>query len=200
MIKEPLTFLFIGRSGSGKSTQAKLLEGYLEKNDSRPLLNIYAGGKMRELAKSDSLTSKLANEVMLAGGKQPDFLAVWAWSQELVEKLKKDMHLIIDGSPRENYEARILDEAFEFYDRKKVIPVLLDVSHGGSAQRLKGRGRFDDTEERIKNRLEYFEKYVSPAIEYYKKESKNRLVQVDGEQDIEDVQKEIIEKIFNDND
>ncbi len=195
-MNNPLTLLLTGRSGCGKGTQAGLLREYLEKNDARKILYVYAGDKMRELvAEKENLTSKLAKEIMMSGKKQPDFLAVWSWSNELVEKLTDDAHLIIDGSPRTSIEAKVLDEAFEFYGRKNIKPVLVDVSYEWASERLLARKRFDDTEERIKNRLEYFEKFVEPAIDYYEKESKNKLIRVNGEQTIEEVHKEIMEKL-----
>lgn len=195
-MNNPLTLLLTGRSGCGKGTQADLLRGYLEKNTEGPVLYVYAGDKMRELVeKETSLTSKLAKEIMMSGKKQPDFLAVWSWSNELVAKLTEDTNLIIDGSPRTAIEAKVLDEAFEFYKRGNIKLILLDVSYEWASERLLARKRFDDTEERIKNRLEYFEKFVSPAIEYYEKESKNKLIRVNGEQSIEKVHEEIMRKL-----
>ncbi|NOY35939.1 MAG: AAA family ATPase [bacterium] len=201
MIKEPLTFLFTGRSGCGKGTQIKLLREYLEKNDSRPILYIYVGKKMRELIENKkTLTAKLAKNIMLSGELQPVFFAIWAWGQELIDNLEEDAHLIFDGSPRSAIEAEVLDEALEFYGRGAVFPILLDVSEEWVAKRLAGRGRFDDTEERIKNRMDYFEKSVRPALDYYETKSKNELIRINGEQTIEEVHREIMGKIFNDND
>ncbi len=181
IMQKPLTFLFFGRSGCGKGTQAKLLQEYLEKKDRESnVLYVYVGDKMRELSGRDSLTAKLANEILLAGEKEPDFLAIWAWSDELVEKLKQNTHLIIDGSPRTLLEAKILDEAFEFYERKNIKPILINVSSEEVMARMLDRKREDDTEEQIKNRLAYYEKYVAPAVEYYRNESKNKLIIVDG--------------------
>lgn len=191
-----MTFLFIGRSGCGKGTQAKLLIDFLEKNGKQSVFYVYVGDKIRELVKGDSLTSKLANKLMLEGTKHPDFLAIWAWSQKLVDKLEKNTHLIFDGSPRTVLEAKILDETFEFYKRENIFPILLDVSYDWAKERLLARKRLDDTEERIKGRLEYFEKDVQPAIDYYS----NRIIKINGEQSIEDVHQEIMRKIFNDND
>ena len=181
IMQKPYTILLFGRSGCGKGTQAKLLMDYLEKQDGKDsMLYVYTGEKMRELVQRDSFTAKLANKILLAGGKQPDFLAVWAWSNEMVEKLKENIHLVIDGSPRTSIEAKILDGAFDFYKRENIKPVLIDVSPEEVMARLLARKREDDTEEQIKNRLAYYEKYVAPAVEYYRKESKNKLIVVDG--------------------
>lgn len=199
MFPKPYTFLFIGRSGCGKGTQAELLKKYLEENDKSPVLYVYAGDKMRKLTEdSDSFTAKLANEIMLSGGKQPDFLAVWAWSNDFVEKLEKDMHIVIDGSPRTTTEAIILDETFQFYKRETIKPIILDVSREWAKDKLLKRKRADDTEEKINNRLDYYEKYVRFVLDYYEDQSKNKPVRINGEQTIEQVHQEIIQKIFND--
>lgn len=197
MGEKPFNFVLIGRSGSGKGTQAKLLQDYLEKRDGPgSALYIYVGDKMRELVQGDSLTAKLANEILLAGGKEPDFLAVWAWSNEMVEKLKEDTHLVIDGSPRTLLEAKILDDTFEFYKRENIKPVLIDVSPEEIRVRLLNRKREDDTEKQIAHRLAYYEKYVAPAVEYYRKESKNKLIVVDGNpHDVDLIHRNILQAI-----
>ncbi len=88
--------------------------------------------------------------------------------------------MVIDGSPRTALEAKVLDGAFDFYKRENIKPILIDVSPEEVRARLLARGREDDTEEQIKHRLAYYEKYVAPAVEYYRKESKNKLIVVDG--------------------
>lgn len=198
MLAKPYTFLFIGRSGCGKGTQAELLKKYLEENDQRPVLYLYAGDKMRKLIDEEkSFTSQLAKEFMLLGDKSPDFLAVWAWSNDLVEKMEKETHLIVDGSPRTATEAIILDEAFKFYKREIVMPVVVDVSREWAKDKLLKRKRDDDTDETINHRLDYYEKYVKQAMDYYDEQSKNKIIKINGEQTIEQVHQEIIKKVFN---
>ncbi len=199
MFKKPYTFLLTGRSGCGKGTQADLLKKYLEKNDKRPVLYAYAGEKMRKLTEEEkSYTSKLINEIFQVGGKAPDFLAVWAWSNDFVEKLEKEMHLIIDGSPRAVNEAMILDETFVFYKRENIRPIILNVSREWAKEKLLKRKRFDDTDDKINNRLDYYEKYVRFVVDYYEEQSKNKPIIINGEQTIEEVHKEIIQKCFDD--
>ncbi len=180
-IMTPYAFILFGRSGCGKGTQAKLLQKYLEKQDGAgSVLYVYVGEKMRELAAGDSLTARLTSEILSAGDKMPDFLAIWAWSNLMAKNMKENLHLVIDGSPRTALEAKALDDAFEFYKRGNIKPILIDVAPEEIRERLLKRGRSDDTEEQIKNRLAYYEKYVIPAIEYYRRESKNKLNVVDG--------------------
>ncbi|MEK9183784.1 MAG: hypothetical protein AAB890_01785, partial [Patescibacteria group bacterium] len=66
-----------------------------------------------------------------------------------------------------------------------------------SMEKLLKRGRVDDKKEVIKHRLDYFDKCVQPVIDYYEKESKYKLIRVNGEQSIEEVNREIIKKCFN---
>ncbi|MBI2628077.1 MAG: nucleoside monophosphate kinase [Candidatus Niyogibacteria bacterium] len=178
-----LNFIFIGRSGSGKGTQAELLKKHLEeKYGPDSVLYIYTGAKLRELVgQKEFLTARLVDEkVMKAGAKAPDFLAVWAWASRFIQEMDEKKNLIVDGSPRTILEAKMLDESFLFYGRKKVFPVFIDVSREEATRRMKKRGRPDDTAERIENRLAYYEKYVRPALDYYKTESKNKIIQIDG--------------------
>ncbi|MEK7121958.1 MAG: nucleoside monophosphate kinase, partial [Patescibacteria group bacterium] len=182
-MKESLNFIFIGRSGSGKGTQAELLKKHLEeKNGPDSVLYVYTGAKLRELTgQKESLTARLVDEkVMKAGDKAPNFLAVWAWGSRFIQEMDEKRHLILDGSPRTIMEAKMLDEAFLFYGRKKVFPLFIDVSEEEVTRRMKKRSRADDTDERIKNRLAYYEEYVLPAVKYYRKESKNKLIRIDG--------------------
>lgn len=183
LMENPLIFIFFGRSGSGKGTQAELLKKYLEeKYGTNSVLYVYTGAKLRELVgQKELLTARLVDEkVMKAGAKAPDFLAVWAWGERLVKEMDEKKHLIVDGSPRTIMEAKILDESFLFYGRKKIFPLFIDVSREEVARRMKKRGRADDTDEQIKSRLAYYEEYVLPAVEYYEKESKNKLIWIDG--------------------
>ncbi len=192
----PQTFIFIGRSGSGKGTQAKLLETYIGKQDSekRAFLHIETGARFREFIEQDTYSSNLAKEVMKSGERQPDFLAVWMWSHLFVENLNNSNdHWIIDGTPRSLSEAQVLDTTFSFYKREKPIVIYINVSREWSEKHLLSRGRTDDTREDIEKRLNWFDRDVVPAIEYYKNDSKIRLIEVQGEQSIENVHQQIIE-------
>lgn len=194
---EPFNFLLMGRSGCGKGTQAELLIKYLSGHNFGETLYIYTGDKIRDLVnKNNSLTAELAKAIMLAGDIEPSFISVWSWCDDLVKNIRKDNNLIMDGSPRMLSEAKMLDEAFDFYKRKNVKPIFIETSAEWSTKRLLGRKRIDDTEEVIKHRLGFFDREVAPVIDYYEKESKHKLIRVNGEQSVEEVHQEILEKVF----
>ena len=196
-MKEPLVFLLIGRSGCGKGTQAKLLIKYFKDNNLGETLYIYTGKRLRNFAeKEENLAARLAKNKMKAGGLLPSFLAVWLWSGALIEGVEENNNVIMDGSPRTLLEAMMTDDAMEFYSRRNVIPIFLETSEEWSTQRLSDRGRNDDSLKSIKERMAYFEKDVVPVIDYYSGKSRHKLTRVNGEQSVEEVHREILEKVF----
>ena len=196
-MKKPRVFLLIGRSGCGKGTQAKLLIKYLKDNNFAETLYVYTGERLRNFAeKEENFAARLAKSKMKDGDLLPSFLAVWLWSGALIEGIDENNIVIMDGSPRTLLEALMTDDAMEFYGRSNVVPIFLETSEEWSTQRLLGRGRSDDSLKSIKKRMAYFEKSVAPIIDYYEKESKYKLIKVNGEQSVEDVHREILEKVF----
>jgi adenylate kinase len=131
---------------------------------------------------------------MVSGQRQPDFLAVWMWSHHFIEDLRGDEHLIIDGTPRSLDEAKILNNAMSFYKRVQPKVIHIAVSRAWSEKHLLARGRADDIKADIKTRLDWYERDVVPALEYYRTNPNYQFVEVNGEQSIEDVQKEILAK------
>ncbi len=191
----PQTFIFIGRSGCGKGTQAKLLDKRLKEQD--PALSLYhleTGQRFREFIACEGYTNDLAREIMKDGRRQPDFLAVWMWSHYFVDNLKKNDFLIVDGTPRSLNEAKILDNAMEFYGRRQPKVIHLKVSRAWSEKHLLARGRADDVHDDIKQRLDWYERDVEPAVEYYRTNADYNFIEINGEQSIEAVEKEMIMK------
>lgn len=191
------TFIFIGRSGCGKGTQVKLLMDYLkEKNKSEKIFYLQTGQHFRDFVKKEGYANKLSKKIMDEGGRQPDFLAVWVWSNAFLENIKNEEHLIVDGTPRSLNEARILDTAIRFLRRRKPYVVYIDVSRQWSEERLLERGREDDLDiEEIRKRLDWFEDDVIPAVSFYRDNEDYNFVYVNGEQTIEEVNKEMMKKI-----
>ncbi len=195
----PHTFIFMGRSGCGKGTQAKLLKEYIESHDDekRGVLYVETGDRFREFISHTGFSSRLASEINKTGGLQPAFLAVWNWSHVLIDELKGEEHLMLDGTPRGFQEALVFDTAMTFYGRVKPIVVYVDVSREWSSERLHERaskeGRVDDQHaEQIEKRQNWFDTDIMPAIDYFKLNERYQSVRVNGEQPIEKVQADIL--------
>ena len=62
-------YVFVGRPGAGKGTQAALLiEYFKQQNPSQPVLYMETGALLREFKARDNYTSRLTQEVIDAGG------------------------------------------------------------------------------------------------------------------------------------
>lgn len=191
------TFIFIGRSGSGKGTQVKLLHDFITKKYPEDTLYTYiSGNHFREYVKMENnYSAELSRQMMKTGELQPNFLAVWLWADAFVQNLTGDEHLIMDGAPRALVEAESLDTAMKFYNRKKPTVILINISKEESRKRLYARKREDDTDDSIEGRINWYDKDVIPAVDYYRENPDYEVVDINGEQSIEGVHAEIIEKI-----
>jgi adenylate kinase len=192
---QPLVFIFYGRSGSGKGTQAKLLQTYLETHTNRNVLYVETGNGLRDLATKDRLTGRLVKRVLSEGGLMPEFLPIWVWGNALVKHFSGEEHLILDGLARRVDEVPILDSALRFFGFGQPYIVYLNVPRERAFAMLKGRGRADDTDESINERLDWFEQNVQFALERLSSMPNYRLLDIDGTKSIEDVHAEIVSAI-----
>lgn len=188
--KTPLNFILIGRSGSGKDTQAELLAKKFEN-----LIQISTGSLMRDLASRDTEVGVKIKKILEEGGLPFDDMATTLWMHEIAFTVKKDQGIICDGFPRRVTEAQNLDRFFGWLDRSQNTKVLeIDISPEEAFIRLKKRARgIDDNDKAIRGRLSYFEERVVPVLNFYKENG--RLIHINGEQSVENVFKEIVEKI-----
>lgn len=194
----PSTFVFIGRSGSGKGTQIALLKDFLEAHGSQPVLAVETGNRFRSFIEESSYSANLSKEVMEAGIRQPDFLAVWTWSVELVDKARGNEHFIFDGTPRSLPEALVLDTALNFYNQTAVYIIYLDITHTTAYDRLIARGRNDDTPDNIEKRLAWFDRDVAPVVEWYQNHSSHKFLHIDGSESIETIHQNLLKLLFHD--
>jgi len=218
-INKKLVVILIGPPGSGKGTQAKLLAkkfglkhvGSGDVLRRRQKVGDFTGKKLikvmgrGELAPTFVVSRILGDEL------------------EKFKKRPKTNGFVLDGWTRIIIEAILADEALDWYEWKKNVKVfLINISRKESFNRLTKRrqckkcgrlipwlGEFkklkkcdkcdgelitrdDDKIESIKKRLEEFKKETIPTINYYKKQ--RRLIEINGEQSIEEVFKEILKK------
>jgi len=183
-------------SGCGKGTQAKLLGEHLNKIDSeREVFFLETGAEFRKFIQGENYTQKISKKIYDDGGLQPEFLSVYMWSRLIAENFKEDEHLIVDGTPRRFHEAGALDSIFNFYNREKPYLIFLNIGEKWAVKRLLGRGRIDDNHDDIKARLDWYETDVVPAINFYRNNLKYNFLEINGEQTIEKVHQDILDKL-----
>jgi len=194
---KPQTFVFYGRSGSGKGTQVDLLIKYLsEKDPKRKSLHVETGRLLREfVAKDKSYTGIKVKDVIDHGGLLPEFVPIHIWAEFMFKNITGDEHIVCDGVARRAPEAPVLDSAFNFYNRESPHIVLINVSPEWAMERLLSRGRNDDTKESIKKRSDWFDENVRPAIDFFEKNPYYKFHNINGEQTVEEVHAEIMKAI-----
>jgi len=191
-------FIFYGISGSGKGTQAKLLIEYLQKNDpSREVIYIETGARIRSfIADTSGHTRDMVKNILDKGGLLPEFIPIWLWSNLLVTKFTGKEHLVLDGVSRWPHESPIVDAALKFYGFEELNVILINVSREWARSRLKERKRYDDDEAEINRRFDWYEKNTKPAVDYFRDKPSVSIIEINGEQEIEAVHREIIRKVF----
>jgi adenylate kinase len=179
-MKNPLTIVVLGRSGSGKGEQVKRLEKKL-----KPVLAIHTGARFRALARKKTPAARITREFLARGNLAPTWLAEHMWIDALMRDITPKKNIIFDGSPRMKGEAELLDHVLGWFGRHNLVALYVDVGEKEVTRRLLLRGRGDDRAAAIRNRLAFFKKNVLPSIQYYK--NTKRLIRINGEQSIDAV-------------
>jgi adenylate kinase len=87
---------------------------------------------------------------------------------------------LLDGFPRNLAQAEALDALLRDLGQSIELVVLLDLDDGALIQRLLGRGRADDNEDVIRNRLEVYREQTAPLIRHYSGQGLLRTVEAAG--------------------
>ncbi len=157
--------VLLGPPGAGKGTQAKKLAEALEvpQISTGDLFrhNIDAGTELgleakRYLENGDLVPSEITNKLV----------------DERLDESDVDAGFILDGYPRSIEQAKALDDMLERRGTKLDAVLEFRVSEKVLLERLKERGRDDDTEEVIRNRMKIYHDQTDAVIEYYSDELK----------------------------
>lgn len=188
---EPITVLFFGPSGAGKGTQVQMLMDALKKREDRRIVYVEMGALLREQIAGGGYTSELTNEIVSNGRLMPSFMPIYLMTRRLVEQFTGKEHIIADAVVRRIAQAESFDDAMQFYNRKPYHVVLIELSEDSIVKRLLARGRNDDTEERIRRRIEWYKADVLPALQVLKERGAT-VHHIDGEPDVETIHKNIL--------
>jgi len=193
----PKTIIFIGPQGSGKGTQiAKLYEVIAKHDPSRRIVDIQTGRRFRALAaKRETFADKKIADTLDSGELQPDFITHLLWGQAMLDQLDPKSHLLIDGFPRNAHQARVLNNAFTFFEREKVTVINLDTPEDVVRGRMQSRARSDDTPESIETRLRIYREETLPLLEFYNKRDNTTVHDIDGTMDIDGVHSAICDAL-----
>lgn len=208
-----MRLVLLGAPGSGKGTQAKILQDHFK------VQWLSLGDMLRDEVKKDSVLGRQIKSIMEKGELVSDAVV----SQVIEEHIDPE-GFILDGFPRTIAQAGILDTILEKKGSAIDHVIYFDVSEETVLTRLSGRRicpkcganyhvknipprqegicdvcgselivRKDDTPEVIRRRWEVFMKESKPLMDYYKE--KGILMSCDANGNAQELFREIIEKI-----
>lgn len=190
---QPLTVIFIGPQGSGKGTQVDMLISELGRADANhPITHIQTGKPFRELAEQGGYTAQVVKSLIESGALVPNVITSAFVVQEFVKNHEKGAHVIFDGYPRDIEQAKTCDEIFKLYNRGTVSVIYLDTAEDVVTERMLRRGRSDDNEAAIKERLRQYHAVTEPLIAYYESRPDTNVYRIDGGADMPTVKRDIL--------
>lgn len=169
-LRQPLRMILIGPPGSGKGTQAALIKQFFKAP------HISTGELLRQEVKQGTELGKQAQVYMLAGQLVPDEIML----KMVDNKLAGEESFILDGFPRSKAQAEHLDETLARLGKPLTAVANLMVDDEIVVKRLKERGRQDDTEEIIRNRLKVYHEQTEPVTGHYQLQSLLEPVEAEG--------------------
>ncbi len=207
-----MRIIIIGPQGAGKGTQAAEL---VEKLGAE---HIATGDLVRAEIKQGTELGQKIQEYNDKGELVPDEIIIEMTKPHLSE----NESWILDGFPRNQAQAKALDEALEDINEKVDRVIALEASDEDLVKRLSGRRqseatgktyhiehdpppedseedagpfvqRDDDTEEAIRTRLDTYHEQTEPLKEYYGEQG--ILVTVDASKPIPEVTEEVLKAV-----
>jgi adenylate kinase len=157
--------VLLGPPGAGKGTQAEKLAEKLE------IPQISTGELFRRNIDNGTKLGLEAKRYLDAGDLVPSDLTNQLVDDRLDEPDTAN-GFILDGYPRSVDQAKALHEMLERRDTDLDAVVEFRVSQDELLQRLKARGRADDTDDVILNRMKVYRDETAPLLEYYRDELK----------------------------
>lgn len=166
-----MNLIILGAPGSGKGTQsAELVSRY-------HLTHLSTGDMLRAEIAAGSELGLAAKAIMDAGELVSDEIVIGMIAHRLSAQ-----GALFDGFPRTLAQAQALDALLAQNGQKIDAVLYLDVDNDEIVKRMLARGRADDNEATIRNRLAVFEQQTKPLADYYERQGK--LHHIEGTGDI----------------
>ncbi len=207
-------FILLGPPGAGKGTQAQLIA------EKAQVPHISSGDIFRENLKKQTELGKLAEGYIKCGQLVPDDVTV-RMVQARLGQPDCVRGALLDGFPRTITQAEALDFFLASMGARIESVLYISVPHDVLVERLCGRWtcraeghvyhekyhpprqagicdldgselyqRDDDKAETVKERIQVYQTQTQPLIEYYR--GKGVLREIDGNQSIEEVSRDIL--------
>ena len=176
-MQQPIdTVLIIGRPGSGKGTQAKLLSEKLG------WVRLSSGDRFKEIRDGNEPFSPRVREMYDKGTLMPDWFADYLLESGLLD-LDNHVGVVAEGFGRTESQAKHFCEIIEWLGRDLMV-FNLEVSEEEALRRMLDRAKSEDRPdsnevEKVKDRFRAFDASTGPALAYFRE--KGFVVDIDGE-------------------
>ena len=166
--QKQMRIIMLGGPGSGKSTYTEYLIRHFQIN------HIYPGGMLRKEVENNTEIGQRVKDIISKGQFVPNQIVL----DLIKDKVNKSPNgYVLDGWPRYMQQVRDMEQSGIGYD----FAVFLDVSREEVLKRLLARGRADDTEEIINNRIDLYKRETGPVVEYFR--GKTGFIEINAEGD-----------------
>ena len=170
--------LIVGAPGSGKSSQAKLIEE--ESN-----VEWLSMGELLRSNSTDEQKERMEKGDLLDDGEVEDILAA------AINQVSNGTRILIDGFPRRDSQVHWF-RGFSKAARRNLEAIIhIKVSEDEVVERLTARGRQDDDEDIVRKRYKLYKDEILPMLDHMSDRG-TRIVEIDGEQSPADVHNEIM--------
>ncbi len=162
----------LGRQGAGKGTQcARLVAEF-------GIVHVSTGDMLRAAVAAGTPLGQQAEAIMKAGGLVSDDIMNGIVAERLAEADVMEQGVLLDGFPRTSGQADALAAILDDQGVELDAAINIDVAIEEVTARMMARGREDDTEEAIAERLSLYEAQTAPLLEWFA--GRGKLVVIDG--------------------
>ena len=187
-----MIIIFFGPPGAGKGTQSLLSANHLQ------IPHLSTGEILRKKLLEKDSTAEYLKKTMDNGDLVSDEILNKIVSARIEEEECKH-GFILDGYPRTILQANFLNEFLKLRDLSISFIINLVVGNDTIIKRIKSRSnienREDDKDEIIQNRISKYNKETEPLSEFYKQEYKLNYLEINGDQEIEKIQEDILKML-----
>lgn len=152
--------VLLGKQGSGKGTQGQRLATHFGTR------HLSTGQMFRDSAAAGVQAGLDAKSFMDRGELVPDDLVIAVVDERFANPSEVVPGFVLDGFPRTKAQALELERILHAHPIDVVID--LDVPTDVVVERMRSRGREDDTEESIRRRLELYDTETKPLVDFYR--------------------------------